>query len=107
MFLVFVLELMVFFFPVSKGMTSTIYNSILLLLHRLWFMLHLGPLVDAMRNGYWVILDELNLAPTDVLEALNRVCEWVDIIGKFCLVYSLFRCLMRIENFLSQKLRRL
>ena len=26
-----------------------------------------------MRNGHWVILDELNLAPTDVLEALNRV----------------------------------
>lgn len=32
-----------------------------------------GPLVKAARNGYWVILDELNLAPTDVIEALNRV----------------------------------
>ena len=26
-----------------------------------------------MRQGHWVILDELNLAPTEVLEALNRV----------------------------------
>uniref|UniRef100_M4AJ01 Midasin n=1 Tax=Xiphophorus maculatus TaxID=8083 RepID=M4AJ01_XIPMA len=32
-------------------------------------------LLDAMRKGYWVILDELNLAPTDVLEALNRLLD--------------------------------
>lgn len=32
-----------------------------------------GPLVKAARDGYWVILDELNLAPTDVIEAINRV----------------------------------
>ncbi|VDN29739.1 unnamed protein product [Gongylonema pulchrum] len=31
-----------------------------------------GPLVKAARDGYWIILDELNLAPTDVIEALNR-----------------------------------
>ena len=34
-----------------------------------------GLLVEAMRNGHWLILDELNLAPTDVLEALNRVLD--------------------------------
>ncbi|XP_075233650.1 midasin [Lycorma delicatula] len=34
-----------------------------------------GVLVEAMRQGYWIILDELNLAPTDVLEALNRVLD--------------------------------
>ncbi|XP_012135538.2 midasin [Megachile rotundata] len=34
-----------------------------------------GILVNAMRKGYWIILDELNLAPSDVLEALNRVLD--------------------------------
>ncbi|KPA75401.1 putative mitochondrial hypothetical protein [Leptomonas pyrrhocoris] len=34
-----------------------------------------GILVDAVRHGYWVVLDELNLAPTDVLEALNRLLD--------------------------------
>lgn len=34
-----------------------------------------GPLVRAMRQGHWVILDELNLAPPEILEALNRVSE--------------------------------
>lgn len=28
-----------------------------------------------MMNGHWIILDELNLAPTEVLEALNRVLD--------------------------------
>lgn len=34
-----------------------------------------GALVRAARHGHWVILDELNLAPTDVLEALNRLLD--------------------------------
>ncbi|CAB3406564.1 unnamed protein product [Caenorhabditis bovis] len=34
-----------------------------------------GALVQAVRNGSWVILDELNLAPTDVIEALNRLLD--------------------------------
>lgn len=28
-----------------------------------------------MREGSWIVLDELNLAPPDVLEALNRVLD--------------------------------
>lgn len=31
--------------------------------------------MKAMRNGHWIILDELNLAPSDVLEALNRLLD--------------------------------
>ena len=34
-----------------------------------------GLLVTAMRKGYWIILDELNLAPCELLEALNRVLD--------------------------------
>jgi len=34
-------------------------------------------LVTAMRQGHWIILDELNLAPSDVLEALNRVLFYI------------------------------
>ena len=32
-------------------------------------------MVEAVRHGYWVILDELNLAPSEVLEALNRLLD--------------------------------
>lgn len=34
-----------------------------------------GILVKAVRNGHWIVLDELNLAPSDVLEALNRLLD--------------------------------
>ena len=34
-----------------------------------------GLLVEALREGHWIVLDELNLAPTDVLEALNRLLD--------------------------------
>jgi midasin len=32
-------------------------------------------LVQALRKGHWIVLDELNLAPSDVLEALNRLLD--------------------------------
>eukprot|EP01061_Rhynchopus_euleeides_P037059 TRINITY_DN626_c0_g1_i2.p1 TRINITY_DN626_c0_g1~~TRINITY_DN626_c0_g1_i2.p1 ORF type:complete len:1401 (+),score=678.40 TRINITY_DN626_c0_g1_i2:591-4205(+) len=34
-----------------------------------------GALVTACREGHWIILDELNLAPSEVLEALNRLLD--------------------------------
>lgn len=34
-----------------------------------------GVLVEALKKGHWIVLDELNLAPTDVLEALNRLLD--------------------------------
>lgn len=34
-----------------------------------------GLLVSAMRHGHWILLDELNLASSEVLEALNRVLD--------------------------------
>ncbi|KAJ1742174.1 AAA ATPase midasin [Coemansia sp. RSA 1086] len=34
-----------------------------------------GLLVKALRHGHWLVLDELNLAPSDVLEALNRLLD--------------------------------
>jgi midasin len=34
-----------------------------------------GLLVQALREGHWIVLDELNLAPSDVLEALNRLLD--------------------------------
>ncbi|KAK2734583.1 hypothetical protein FQN57_001630 [Myotisia sp. PD_48] len=34
-----------------------------------------GILVEALKKGFWIVLDELNLAPTDVLEAMNRLLD--------------------------------
>ena len=34
-----------------------------------------GAFLSAMRNGHWVILDELNLAPQSVLEGLNACLD--------------------------------
>ena len=39
-----------------------------------------GVLVEAVRNGYWVILNELNLAPFEVLKLL---IGFLIIIGSF------------------------
>ena len=34
-----------------------------------------GILVEAVRKGYWIILDELNLARSEILESLNRLLD--------------------------------
>ncbi|EHY66920.1 hypothetical protein NERG_00560 [Nematocida ausubeli] len=34
-----------------------------------------GALIKAVREGHWILLDELNLAPTEVLESLNRLLD--------------------------------
>eukprot|EP01054_Gregarina_sp_Poly1_P000367 Gregarina_sp_Poly_1__366@NODE_108_length_14049_cov_12_387284_g95_i0_p1_GENE_NODE_108_length_14049_cov_12_387284_g95_i0NODE_108_length_14049_cov_12_387284_g95_i0_p1_ORF_typecomplete_len4659_score761_60AAA_5/PF07728_14/4_2e10AAA_5/PF07728_14/5_5e13AAA_5/PF07728_14/2_5e35AAA_5/PF07728_14/2_3e09AAA_5/PF07728_14/7_1e22AAA_5/PF07728_14/6_4e32AAA_5/PF07728_14/2_3e14AAA_3/PF07726_11/0_0058AAA_3/PF07726_11/16AAA_3/PF07726_11/5_7e16AAA_3/PF07726_11/0_01AAA_3/PF07726_11/0_0047AAA_3/PF07726_11/4_9e13Dynein_ len=34
-----------------------------------------GPLLRAVRNGDWVVLDEFNLAPSEVIEGLNRLLD--------------------------------
>lgn len=39
------------------------------------FSFKYGPLIKAIKNGWWIILDELNLAQSDVLEALNRLLD--------------------------------
>ena len=39
------------------------------------FIFQEGILVEALRKGHWIVLDELNLAPSDVLEALNRLLD--------------------------------
>jgi len=39
------------------------------------FLFQEGILVQALRQGHWIVLDELNLAPSDVLEALNRLLD--------------------------------
>ena len=36
---------------------------------------HEGVLVDALKNGHWIILDEINLARSEILESLNRLLD--------------------------------
>lgn len=46
-----------------------------------------GLLVKAVRHGHWIVLDELNLAPTEVLEALNRQVYDMFCTPVFCPLY--------------------
>ena len=36
---------------------------------------HEGVLVDALKNGHGIILDEINLARSEILESLNRLLD--------------------------------
>ncbi|GAX24956.1 midasin [Fistulifera solaris] len=61
-----------------------------------------GLLVRALRRGDWVILDELNLAPSDILEALNRLLDdnrelYLSEINETVKAHPLLRCMKNEE----------
>lgn len=43
-----------------------------------------GALLTALRRGQWLVLDELNLAPSEVLEALNRCAAVFLVMAAVC-----------------------
>ena len=47
-----------------------------------------GALVEAVRNGWWVLLDEVNLASPEVLRCLNSLIEGKD--GSFLLTEKVY-----------------
>ena len=34
-----------------------------------------GPLLEAMENGQWIVIEDIHLANNDVMESLNSLCE--------------------------------
>lgn len=34
-----------------------------------------GPLIEAIENGEWIVIEDIHLASSDVMEALNSLCE--------------------------------
>ncbi|MFH0790155.1 MAG: AAA family ATPase, partial [Candidatus Omnitrophota bacterium] len=63
-------------------------------------------LVDAMKKGYWLVLDEINLAPSQVIERINSLLDddgflvITEHCGEIYLKYSEFQ---RRKNALKQK----
>ena len=51
-----------------------------------------GALVQAVRQGHWLLLDELNLAPSQVLEALNRCATANGDVQCFCTALTFMAC---------------
>ncbi len=49
-----------------------------------------GALVSAVRAGHWLVLDELNLAPSEVLEALNRCAALLSCALCMCVLLQLW-----------------
>ena len=48
-----------------------------------------GPFLDALQNGDWILLDELNLASQSVLEGLNA--------GLIDVVYNMLEVLKGVQ----------
>lgn len=74
-FMYFFMSLITFFFFFCYPLMSFRFQEGIKRWLKSSFITLSGVLVNAMRNGHWIILDELNLAPTDVLEALNRLLD--------------------------------
>ena len=45
------------------------------MLHVTCYTFSQGSLVQAVRKGDWVLLDEINLAPPELLESLNCILD--------------------------------
>ena len=60
-----------------------------------------GPLVDAVRNGHWIVLDELNLAPSEGALFISFVCFYSFICSSillFALLFTLFSEVLEALN---------
>ncbi len=75
------------------------------------FFFNEGFLVKAVKEGFWIILDEINLAPSEVLEALNRLLDdnrelYIPEMNKVIKAHKNFRIFAAMnpsENYIGRK----